>query len=290
VQTTLVWANDIHPSAAPAMSNPPGPEGVSVLDSGNVLITNTPNNALESFAPGGAAVVPFAAPLGGFNLPRQAVQTGADEIDVSDSFSLSVKRVRMSDGSSLGTLSLPLGVSWGIPRGIAVADDRSMTAVGDVGDGNAGNGTVKLFDSSHAYVSQITGLYRPEGVGFDHAGNIWVANTEAHEVREYTSAGAGVTNWNGTAALAAVGEPALGAVTGIAVDPSGNVWVADFTGSRVVGFSPDGSKVVQVLKTASGAADPLNSPVTLDFAADGDLYVATTAGDRVVHYDAVPVG
>lgn len=297
---SLAWSNDIHPAAAPSGSSPPGPEGVSVMNNGNVLVTDTPNSALQTFTPGSkttpsAGTAPFATSFtgNGYFGPRQSAQVTSNEIDVSDSFDGQIKRVKMSDGSDLGHLT-PGPYSVTLPRGIATSDDGSLVAITDVGDGNPGNGKIFLFGSSPSWPTfkrAITGLHQPEGVAFDRQGHLWVANTADKTILEYDpTTGLPAPPGNPAGALTAAGEAPLGGPTGIAIDPSNNVWVADWSTHRVIEFNPSVSKVLRVITTASGPSDPITAPVTLAFDNNpssihhGDLYITDTTHDRVVHF------
>ena len=92
------------------------------------------------------------------------------------------------------------------------------------------------------------GLYSPQGIAIDASGNVWVTDF-------YSSAG--VNSGNGSVSeLNVSGNPAsgspftgggLGNPSSIAIDASGNVWVANYTGHSVTEFV--------------GAAAPVKAPL-----------------------------
>jgi DNA-binding beta-propeller fold protein YncE len=70
---------------------------------------------------------------------------------------------------------------------------------------------------------------------------------------------------------------------GIAVAPSGNIWVADTASNRLVEFSPGGAKL-QALGATGGATGTahgkFNHPTHLEIW-NGALYVADEYNDRI---------
>ena len=132
--------------------------------------------------------------------------------------------------------SWPTGVTVDSSGNVYVADSnnhriRKITPEGDVstftGSGTAGHhdatGTAALFR-------------RPFGVAVDSDGNVYVADYNNNRIRKITSAGvvttlagSGTRGFaDGAAATAQFNEP-----TGVAVDSSGNVYVADSGNHRI---------------------------------------------------------
>jgi DNA-binding beta-propeller fold protein YncE len=67
----------------------------------------------------------------------------------------------------------------------------------------------------------------PWGLAIDHAGHVWITNTDLDgPVAEIDAAGKLVGNYNDNSFT--------GALTGIAIDASGNVWVGNFAGNSLV--------------------------------------------------------
>lgn len=74
-------------------------------------------------------------------------------------------------------------------------------------------------------------------IATDSAGNMYMPNFPGHEVLEYSETGALLKTFTGS------GAHALSGPTGVAVAPSGDVWVADYRGNRIEEFAPDGEPV-----------------------------------------------
>ncbi len=142
--------------------------------------------------------------------------------------------------------------------------------------------------------AQAAQLNQPAACALDSFGNLFVADTLNHRIRKVTSAGvittlagtgdAGFTGDEGPAANARLQSP-----RGVAVDDSGNLYLADTGNHRLRQVTPDG-----VIHTVAGqgtagflgdggpaAAALLNSPGGLFLDGSGALYFADTGNDRV---------
>jgi sugar lactone lactonase YvrE len=128
----------------------------------------------------------------------------------------------------------------------------------------------------------------PTGAAVDSSGNVYVADTGNCTIRKMTPAGA-VTTLAGTAGSIGSADGAGPAARfanpeGLAVDPSGNVYVADSGNDTIRKITPSGA-VTTLAGTAgsfgsadgTGAAAQFNCPVALAVDSTGNLYVADTA-------------
>jgi sugar lactone lactonase YvrE len=123
----------------------------------------------------------------------------------------------------------------------------------------------------------------PVGIAVDTSGNVYVADSGNDDIREInpsgvviTFAGTGSTGFtNGTGISASFDDP-----TGVAVDASGNVYVADQTNASIRKISPAG--VVSTLagsgssgfNNGTGVAALFDNPTGLAVDAVGNVYVA----------------
>ncbi len=140
--------------------------------------------------------------------------------------------------------------------------------------------TPALAGIGFSYQSQLTGLDQPFGVAFDSSGNVYVADSGAVSVNKFDSSGA-PADFSGSAAYISAskltGTPtgAGGAVvpfrlpTGVALDTSGNIYVADKFAAVVDVFNAAG--VYQRQLTGVTFSEPFG--VTVDHST-GDVYVA----------------
>ncbi len=132
----------------------------------------------------------------------------------------------------------------------------------------------------------------PKAVAVDASGNVYVADTNNSVIRKITAAGE-VTTLAGTAGLSGsidgTGTAALFSYPqGIAVDASGNVYVADTRNSTIRHITPQG--VVTTLAGTAGApgnvddvgnAARFNSPAGIAVDRSGDVLVADTGNNTI---------
>jgi trimeric autotransporter adhesin len=138
------------------------------------------------------------------------------------------------------SLSFPSGVAVDAAGNLYIADmfhNRvRRVAVNGVITTAAGNGNYEYTGDGGAATS--ASLRYPVAVGFDGAGNLYIADSLNHSVRKVTPNGVITTvAGNGTAGLGAEGAPPVGSTlsspSGILVDAAGDVYVADSGNRRV---------------------------------------------------------
>jgi hypothetical protein len=189
---------------------------------------------------------------------------------------------------SVGILYLILTLSFAssaFPQGIlTVTPGRSVATVA---------GTGVLGYSGDNGVAASATLANPSAVAYDAGGNLYLADAQNHVVREVlksgqitTIAGTGLEGYggdNGVATSAYLDTP-----MGVAVDSSGNLYIADshnqrirkvtggiittIAGTGAAGYSGDGG-------AATAAQLSLPSAVTID--SNGNLYIADTNNQRI---------
>ena len=100
----------------------------------------------------------------------------------------------------------------------------------------AGNGTAGY--SGDGGAANAAQLYSPTGIAFDSSGNMYVAEYSNHRIRKVTTsgiistiAGNGIQGYSGDGGAATAGE--LNNPSGVAIDGSGNVYIADLNNQRI---------------------------------------------------------
>jgi IPT/TIG domain/NHL repeat len=190
-----------------------------------------------------------------------------------------------ADGTGTSALfSSPTGITKDAAGNFYVADRnnnriRKITPDGVVttfaGSGSGGaivNGT-----------GIAAGFYSPYGITSDQSGNLFVGEYSNQAVRKITStalvstlAGNGTAgNQNGTGINATFNQP-----VGLAVDASGNVFIADYINHLIRKITPAGvvttfaGSGTPALTDGTGTSAAFNGPFALVFDAAGNLIVA----------------
>lgn len=143
-------------------------------------------------------------------------------------------------------------------------------------------------------------LNHPHEIRFDPAGNLFIADMENHAIRRVDSQTQRITTVAGTGrpGYSGDGGPAVRAALkqphSIQFGPEGDLFICDignhvirriavktgiistFAGTGKAGPTPDGSPI---------PGTPLNGPRSLDFDANGNLWLATREGNQVFRFD-----
>ena len=154
-----------------------------------------------------------------------------------------------------------------------------------------GNGNIRAINTGT--VSTIaTGLNSPQGIAADGAGNVYVAESNNHIIRKIVLSGSTLSTLAGTSgaygsANGTGGSASFYNPSGVAVDTTGNVYVADTRNWAIRKISPAGavsnfagiSGVGRV--DGSGAAAGFDNPGGLAKDSMGNVYVADTSNHAI---------
>jgi sugar lactone lactonase YvrE len=242
------------------------PSGVAVDTSGNVYVADTGNATIRKITPAGAVttLAGSAASRGSldgtgsaasFNSPGGIAVDSAGNLYVADTFSATVRRVT--------------------PAGMA------STLAGTAGSRGEtdGDGAAARFNS-------------PNGVTVDAAGNLYVADTYNDTIRKVTPGGvvttlAGSTGISGATDLTGI-NALFNQPYGVAVDTSGNVYVADTANSTIRKITPVGVVTtlagvagIAGLGNGTGSSVLFNQPRGLVVDGTGNLTIADTGNGAI---------
>jgi sugar lactone lactonase YvrE len=198
-----------------------------------------------------------------------------------------------TDGSGTAAkFNNPYGLVVDALGNVYVADTdnnliRKITAAGLV---------TTLAGSTNGYAdgSSTTAKFKgPRGVAIDASGNVYVADTANYRIRKITNAGI-VTTLAGYASTFSAGGSADGTgtaalfnlPTGLTVDASGTIYVADSSNSRIRKITST-AVVTTVAGSNRGFADGIGAsalfkdPAGITIDALGNLYVADSQNNRI---------
>jgi len=193
------------------------PSGVAVDSSGNVFIADTSDNLIRKItaSSGNISVVVGNSTTPGFGGDGGSATAAAVE------------------------LNLPTGVVVDASGNLYIADSGN-NRIRKVSGGNittiAGNGTAGSIGDGGGSATAAE-LYKPTSVAVDASGNVYITSTQTNRVLEVsggnisTVAGIGVAGTYGDGGSPAFAE--LNQPKAVAVDASGNIYIADTLNNRI---------------------------------------------------------
>ncbi|MFL9889137.1 NHL repeat-containing protein [Paraburkholderia agricolaris] len=238
------------------------PAGVALDSSGNVYVADFGNNEIRKITPAGlvstfagSGALGSANGMGNtasFNHPGGVAVDANDNVYVADLGNNEIRKI-----TAAGVVS---------------------TIAGSTTPGHAdGMGSSASFNS-------------PWGVAVDASGNIYVADVENEEIRKITPAGL-VSTFAGSlsaGSLDGTGSTALFAgPRGIAIDRSGNLYVADSSNNEIRKITPAGVVSTLAGSTRSGSADgtggaaSFSDPNGVAVDASGAIFVADRVNNEI---------
>lgn len=299
------------------------PYGVSADSVGNVFVADANNHSIRKITSTGS--VSLLAGGGGnfggldgagniarFYIPQGIAVDGAGVVYVGDTFNGAVRKISPAGNVStfagqLGNLAYADGTGeaarFGSPFGVAL-DSAGNLLVADAVYNAIRHVTPAALVRAFAGVPSLTagsadGLFGTArisgaiGVAFDSNRNGYIADTGNHLIRKVSAATGEVTTLaggvgvrgttDGTGTAARFSSPA-----GIAVDPAGNIFVADNGNHAIRKVTPTGIvTTVAGLPGTSGSADGnaatarFYAPLALALDGAGNIFVADTYNSTI---------
>lgn len=243
------------------------PSGVAMDSSGNIYVADSENDLIRKITSAGvvttlagtAGVAGHADGTGtsaSFSSPAAVAVDSADNVYVADYGNNEIRKI-----TSAGVVT---------------------TFAGQINPGAAdGTGIAASF-------------YHPSGVALDPSGQyLYVADTLNNEIRKITTSGAQVTTLAGSGPTMPGSADGLGtaasfnAPKGVAVDSSGNIYVADTNNNEIRKVDSSRTVTTPAGSTTQGSADgtgsaaSFNLPSALAVDAAGNVYVADSGNNEI---------
>ncbi len=307
----LGYSGDGGPATSAELNQPFGVAAdvsgnVYIADSENYVVRKVSNGAITTFA-GIYGTTGYAGDNGPatsarFDYPTSVAVDASGSVYLADMDNNAIRKVSQGVITTFagngtrgyaGDHGPPAAAELNHPNGVAV-DTLGNVYIADSGNGRirkvsngaiatiAGGASVSFGDNGPA---TSAALYQPGGVAVDASGNVYIADTFDNAIRKVsngvitTFAGNGTFGYsgdNGPATSAALNEP-----YGVAVDASGNVYIADtnntvirkvsggvittFAGNGRYGYSGD---------SGPAASAQLCAPMGVAVDTAGNVYIA----------------
>ena len=308
--TTVAGGGSSYPGdGGPATNAAVAPEGVAVDASGNLYIADgngritkvSPAGTITTVAGGAGSDVPYGVvavdPSGNLYIANDDQILRVSEAGIVTTLSGSGSCCYSGDGgpATNARLSYLFGLALDGSGNVYIADTgdglvHKVSAAGIIST-VAGGGSSYPGDGGPATSTQLGG---PSGVAVDAGGNLYFADYCDNRVRKVSAAGIITTvAGNGSPGYSGDGGPATSAQlnnpNGVAVDASGNLYIADTGNNRIRKVSAAGI-ITAVAGDGSygysGDGGPatsaqLNGPFGAAVDASGNLYIADTGNGRV---------
>jgi sugar lactone lactonase YvrE len=279
------------------------PAGVALDGAGNLYIADTGNNVVRKVTKatgiistvagngtGGFAGDGAAAISAELNQPWGVTVDGSGNLYIADTTN---QRIRKVDALT-GIIT-------------TVAGNGALSGLGD------GKGTY----SGDGGQATSAGLSVPFAVAFDTAGNIYIPDSANNRIRKVTKATGVITTVAGTGSNGYRGDGGaataafLYSPSGVALDPAGNIYIADTQNAAIRKVSSPASPTPGIIATIAvneagtslspgGTGQLVNmfAPMGLCLDGDGNLYIADyydmfilemRSNQSVLNYTATPV-
>ena len=298
------------------------PFGVAVDAAGNVYVNDTFNYAIRKITSGGVVTTITGQPGFGpgaidgslatarFHLAygQLAVDASGANLYLADTLNQTIRKITTTTVSTLAGLASQYGINEGTGSAASFYGPRGVVVdpAGNIYVADSYNSAIRKI-STVGVVSLVAGganfgyadglgaaaqFERPAAIAIDSAGNLYVADSSNSTIRKVTPSGV-VTTIAGNASVAGssdgIGTAAtFNGPTGIAVDATGNIYVADTNNQTVRKITAGGS--VSTLAGAAGAYGYVEgmgatarfgnlAGLTVDGA--GNLYVADASNHAI---------
>lgn len=251
------------------------PAGIAVDGSGNIYVADTNNNAIRKVT-GTGAVTTLAGKAGvtgsadgtgtaaSFNRPSGITADTAGNLYVSDTLNHTIRMVT--------------------PAGVVT------TIAGTVGASGTVDGT-----------GSAARFYGPQGLALDSSGNLFVADTNNNTIRRLVLASGAVTTVAGQAGNAGTADGSNSQAqfffpSGICIDSTGNLYVADTDNHTLREIMPSGTVStlaglagIRGRADGTGTAARFNFPTGAAISGAGDVYLADTS-NHAIRVCVIPSG
>ncbi len=289
------------------------PESTALDSSGNIYVADRGNDRIQKFSSSGVYISTLGVPgksdvdNSHFNTPVSVALDSSGNIYVADTYNHRIQKLS-SNGTYLSTLgeSGKYGADnahFRYPEGVA------LDSSGNIYVADTYNHRIQKFSSNGTYLSTLgmPGNYGtdnahfcyPASVALDSSGNIYVADSGNNRIQEFSSSGVYLSTLGVSGPyMSNIGMPSktytdnshFNIPEGVALDSSGNIYVADTYNHRIQKFSSNGTYLSTLGESGKYGADNAHFgyPASVALDSSGNIYVADFDNDRIQKF--MPTG
>ena len=267
--------------AQATLGNLRSPEGVAVDASGNIYIADTGNNRIRLVTKSTGIITTVAgtgsdaytgdkglATAATLSAPRDVAVDASGNIYIADFSNNCIRLVTKSTGIITTVAGTGKNGYDGDGGPAVTARLYGCTSIcldvsGDLYIADYYNNVIRLLTKSSGTITTVIGTYElkgPRGVALDASGNIYIADNTDNRIRKVTKstglistvAGIGESGYSGDGGQATLAK--LYSCSGVAVDASGNVYIADTYNYRI--------RMYSTVDGTTALPGPTTSPIT----------------------------
>ena len=194
--------------------------------------------------------------------PSAVAVDNSNDSSAHDIYVADTRHFRVEKFNPDGTFLLMFGRGVNktkVEEGRPEAEQNVCAAGESCQSGTAGESPGSFLDPEHVAIDGSTG---PSG------GDVYVADSEGRRVSKFGPFGHLITTWGTNGQIEIEHE----GISGIAVDPNGNLYIMEYAGSTLIAeYTQGGTYVSSILTGYSGLGIAVDG--------SGDIYIATEQGD-----------
>jgi sugar lactone lactonase YvrE len=282
---------------------------------GNLYVADGPSNMIRKITPAGV-ISNFAGngingstngngAKAAFNRPKDITIDGNGNLYVLDQGNSMIRKITPAGDVSTFAGN---GDNWsvdgvGVAASFSAPNNITIDAFGNLYVTDGGSNTIRKITPA-GVVSTLAGsgmvgsangtgtaasFNNPNALCVDLSGNLYVGEQANHLIRKITPAGVVTTFFGGGQGSTADGSAYTYSAFALTIDKSGNIYVADYSSSKIIKISPAGiastlaGSGTNLLVNAVGTLAAFSAPIAICYdQASGNLYVSSDQQVRKV--------
>lgn len=261
------------------------PESLALDSAGNVWVADTSNHRVTEYSPQGAYLYSFGAfgsGNGQLNAPKGiAIDTQRNLIWVSDTGNNRVQKFNMKGQfqCSVGSVSAPRGLSVRLSNGNVWVANAGIHSITRLTTACGSTLTIGGFGSGDAQFST------PLDTAQDSAGNVYVTDYNNSRVQKFNQNGVYQSQFGvaGSGDSRFTASPQFSGAGAIDIDAAGDLFVTDYSNSRIQKFTPEGVPITLFGWPGPGKGQ-VDHPIGIAVDGAGSVWVADTNNHRIERF------